>query len=562
MELGQETEAARRLEYRPLLSILTPVFNPLPSDLRDAINSVLEQTYDRWELCLVDGGSDGIEIRQILERYAEEDARIRVRYLDRNLGISGNSNAALEMASGEFVVLLDHDDTLAPSALSEVAHLLNQNREWDVIYSDHDVLAADGTGRFAPLFKPDWSPETMLSANYATHLTVVRTATVREVGGFHAETDGAQDWDLLLRISQRTQRIAHIPKILYHWRNSRGSTATSVHSKPYAAERQLMAIERHLAHQGLENARAFFDVSGFIRVSWDLVDRPVVSIIIPSNGANHLLQTCVESIFAETAYSRLEIVVVNNGARRPEQFDYYQRLSEDGRVRIIHYDGSFNFSAVCNLGARHSTGDLVLFLNNDIRVLTSDWLDELVLWAQRKDIGVVGAKLLAPDRTIQHAGVIMGLTGFAGHVFAGSSEGQSSIFGFPEWYRNLSAVTGACMMLRREVFEEVGGFNEEYLLCGSDVMLCLRIRSLGYRILYDPFVRLEHLGSATHQGGIPLRDFEISLRDYHTYLEAGDPYFNPNLSCCHLYPTLRPKGEASPLNLARHIVGELRRECG
>lgn len=554
MELLEQVRLAHGLTYRPLFSVLVPVYKPAPAHLREAIESVLAQTYDRWELCLVDGGSCEPNVRDTLATYAGKDSRIHVEYLDRNLGISGNSNAALAMASGEFVVLLDHDDMLAPSALYEIARLLNANSEWDLIYSDHDLLVADSGHRFAPLFKPDWSPDTMLSANYVTHLTAMRTSLVREVGGFDPTTDGAQDWDLFLRISERTQRIAHIPKVLYHWRDAPGSTAVSTRAKPYVAERQLRVLSGHLTRQGLANARAFFDRSGFIRVAWDAPQSPLVSIIIPSDGANRLLQECIASIRKFTTYPHYELVIVNNGPRQPDEFAYYKHLSESKGICILHYDREFNYSAVCNLGARHARGDVLLFLNNDVRALEAGWLSELVLWIQRRDIGVVGAKLLTPDGKIQHAGVVLGLTGLAGHVFAEAPEGVGGIFGFAEWYRDYLAVTGACMMLRRSVFEQAGGFDETFLLCGSDVELCLRVRALGYRVVYNPFARLQHLGAATHQGRIPSQDFETSLRAYRPYLDAGDPYYNPNLSCQHLIPALRWKDEPSWADLAAPML--------
>jgi GT2 family glycosyltransferase len=286
-------------------------------------------------------------------------------------------------------------------------------------------------------------------------------------------------------------------------------------------------ITQHLARQGLRDPRVRFDTSGFIRVGWEDDRTRLVSVVVPSRGADALLERCIDSLLARTAYPTVEIVVVNNGPRRPDDFDYYKRITRDSPVRVIHDERPFNYSAANNLGARHASRDLLVFLNNDTEVIASDWLDELVMWGARSSVGLVGAKLLFPDGRIQHAGVILGLTGFAGHVFAGAAESQESCFGWAEWYRNFLSVSAACILIRRNVFERVGGFDEEFSLCGSDVALGLRIHDLGYRVVYNPFARLRHHESATHQGRIPAQDFRVSLRHYRRWLEHGDPYFNP-----------------------------------
>jgi GT2 family glycosyltransferase len=406
----------------------------------------------------------------------------------------------------------------------------------------------------------------MLSANYLTHLTVVRTALARQVGGFDPHMDGAQDWDLFLRVSECTQKICHIPKILYHWRDSSGSTADNIWAKPYAPPAQLRAISSHLTRLGYEQATAFFDASGFIRVRWALPTERKVSIIIPSQGANQVLERCIRSILESTRYPNYEILVVNNGERRPEAFPFYLEIASHARVRVLHYEAGpntpFNYNIVNNYGASFAGGELLLFLNNDIEAISPGWLDELVLWAEREDVGVVGAKLLRPDRTIQHAGVIIGLTGFAGHIFAGLPENQWTIFGLAEWYRDYMAVTAACLMVRREVFEHLGGFDESFLLCGSDVELCLRARAAGLKVVYNPFARLVHLEGATRQGDVPAEDFHASFPHYEPALKAGDPYFNANLSCWHLTPTLRRPDEQKPLDFVLDFLKDLDKPVG
>lgn len=554
--LELQSNQSQIFNKRPLISIVVPIYNPDPHILKATLASVLAQTYTHWELCLVDGNSDLPGVVEVLKSITEQnDPRIRLIMLEQNQGISGNSNVALEMAQGEFVAFLDHDDCLAPSALFEVVKLLDQNPNLDLIYSDHDILAPDRIARFQPLFKPDWSPEIMLSANYLTHLTVIRTTLMQEVGGFDPAMDGAQDWDLFLRITEKTHQIAHIPKILYHWRDVAGSTALDVGAKPYALQAQLKAITNHLIRQKLRNPRAYLDVSGFIRVAWDYDKTQRVSIIIPSNGANSLLITCVDSLLKITTYPNYEVIIVNNGEKRPEAFDYYRQISVDPRVRVLHFESpEFNYSAVNNFGAQAATGDLLLFLNNDIEIFDAEWLDELALWTEYPGVGVIGAKLLKPDQTIQHAGVIIGLTGFAGHVFAGLPEGSPGMYGFTEWYRNFNAITGACLMVCRDLFEEVGGFNQAFQLCGSDVEFCLRVRTRGHRVVYNPFAKLFHLESATHQGNIPLQDFKISFDYYATMLKIGDPYFNPNLSYWHCQPTLSSPNELSPFDFAQELL--------
>ena len=557
-ELVQQTKQAASLTYTPLISILVPVFNPPLHVLEQTIQSVMGQTYPYWELCLVDGNSDLAGVRELLARFAGLDKRIHLEFLEENQGISGNSNRAVQMAQGEFIAFLDQDDLLAPFALFEVVQALNQDRSLDLIYSDHDLIAFDASRRNQPLFKPDWSPEIMLSANYITHLTVVRANLVRATGGFDPELDGAQDWDLFLKVSEQTSKIAHIPKILYHWRDSRDSTASNIWAKDYAPSAQLRAIQAHLSRQGLTDGQAFFDRSGYIRVKWKFDRRKKVSIIIPSQGASPVLERCIDSILRVTDYPNFEIIIVNNGSKRPEEFPSYRRFSQDERIRVIHDDRAFNYSAVNNLGAQLSSGELFLFLNNDTEIFAQDWLDEMVMWVEREHVGIVGAKLLHPDGTIQHAGVIIGMTGFAGHVFGGLPEFHWTNFGLAEWYRDYKAVTAACMMITRQAFEQLGGFDEAFILCGSDVEICLRTARAGWRIVYNPFARLRHLEGATRAGEVPAQDFRVSYGHYLPTLRSGDPYFNPNLSYWQLAPTLAAPDEQTPLDFVMEFLKRLK----
>ena len=556
-ELARQAEQAKALSYRPRISLIVPIYNPQPEPLEAALDSLLAQTYPCWQACLAVGGPQSQRTYQILEKYAAGDSRFHLTWLDTNLGISGNSNTALEIAQGEFAAFLDQDDTLASFALWEVAQALNQRPACDLIYSDHDLLSAADGQRCQPLFKPDWSPELMLSANYLTHLTVARTALVRQVGGFDPQLDGAQDWDLFLRLSQQTDDIAHIPKILYHWRSSPGSTADDIYHKPDAPQAQTHTIRAHLERLGFPEARAYFDPSGYLRVRWAFDRQAKVSIIIPTRGASRMLKTCLDSILRRTAYPAYEVLLVNNGPRLPEQIPYFRRLVKNhpaARIKIVHLPGAFNYSAANNYGAQKAGGAVLVFLNNDTRAFSPDWLDELSMWAQRPEVGAVGGKLLRPDGRIQHAGVILGLTGFAGHIFGGLPENQSGIFGRAEWYRDLLAVTGACLAIRRQTFEQAGGFDEKLSLCGNDVALCLRLRAAGLRVVYNPFVRLLHREGATREAAIPDQDYVHSYEYYQPYLQDGDPYFNPNLSPWHLAPTLAAPGEMSPLDFVHDFL--------
>ena len=552
-ELARQRSAAKGLAYQPLISIITPVYNPSAKILRETIDSVRSQTYANWEWCLADASSEGSEARRVLKHSARVEARLRVEALERNLGIAGNSNRALEMAKGELVVLLDHDDLLAPNALFEIVRVLNEDPSIDLIYFDEDKLSADGHLRHEPWFKPDFSPELLLSANYLMH-SVVRSSLIQAVGGFDTAADGAQDWDLLLRCVERTVNIRHIPKVLYHWRQVEGSAASELLAKPWVFENQLRSVQGHLKRRGIREARAYFQSPGFLRVSWPVSGVSLVSIIIPTRDKVDLLRKCLESISSRTAYDRFEILLVDNGSLEARTHAYYEDLARDGKVRVIPFPGEFNFSAANNLGANQAAGDILLFLNNDTEVLEPDWLEEMIRWTERPEIGVVGAKLLHPTGKIQHSGVIIGMEGHASHVFWGSLEKQSGPFGSVDWYRDYMAVTGACMMVRRSTFEEVGGFDEGYSLAFSDVEFCLRIRGRGFRVLYNPYVRLRHYEGQSRGDFIPVGDLRRGYEHMHALVETGDPYYNPNLSYNHRIPAILMPWEESRTDRLNRIV--------
>ncbi len=531
-EPGRAALAAQRAEqatfaYRPLISLLTPVYNPAPNVLRDTLASVLAQTYDRWELCLVDGASDAPGVAATLAGAAAGDPRLRVKTLPRNLGISGNLNAALAMATGEFVLLLDHDDLLAPDLLFAVVRRLSAHPDLDAVYYDEDKVTADGRRRRNPWFKPpQWSPALLLSTNVLMH-AVIRRQLLLDLGGFDPAMDGAQDWDLALRLSERTRRLAHLPQVGYHWRQVPGSAARDANAKPWAFEAQRRALDAHLARVGPPGARASFPRPGRVRVHWPLSGARA-SIIIPTKDRVDLLRACLDSIVQQTTYPDYEIVLVDTGSEQAETFNYYAELERD--MRLVKFEGEFNYSAANNLGAAHATGALLVFLNNDIEVLEPDWLEELLGWAERPDVGLVGAKLLRPSGTIQHAGLVMGLAGHGSHAFDGSAEGAYGPFGSSESYRDCLAVSGACVAMRRDVFEQLQGFAEAYQIGYGDIELGLRAVSHGLRVIYTPFARLLHHEGASRGFNNPPADVLRAYWQMLPLVRQGDPYFSPNLS--------------------------------
>lgn len=552
-QLHQQRQESLAFPFKPLISIITPVYNTPSQVLHDTIESVLAQTYPNWEMCLVDGASTAAGVRETLARFDQQDSRIHVHYLTRNMGISGNSNEALRHTSGDFVLLLDHDDLLAPDLLYEVVRLLNEHPVADIIYYDEDKISDDGVVRSYPVFKPSrWSPDLLLATNYLTHC-VVRRALIFAVGAFNPAMDGSQDWDLALRLTEKTQRIFHIPRVLYHWRMISGSVAREFAAKPWAFETQPRCVAAHLQRIGIDQPRVTVPRMGELRILWPISGQRI-SIIIAVEGdgrggkdGTDRLEACLASILEHTTYPDYEIILVYSGSPPPERLPTRKTLTQQkgdfARVRTIHHDALLNRFAANNVGAHHATGNLLVFLNQHTEVLDPYWLDELAGWAEQPEVGVVGCKLLQPDNTIQHAGIIIGLEGFGGYIFAGKDENQFGVFGKPEWYRNCMAVSGVCLMIRREVFEEVNRFDEVYQASYSDIELCLQASRCGYRVTYTPFARLRSYDeAATNPSACDV------LRAYFRLLPAvlaGDPYFNPNLSYAHHIPTIARKEEHS-----------------
>ncbi|MGI8555333.1 MAG: glycosyltransferase family 2 protein [Pyrinomonadaceae bacterium] len=534
--LNAQKKKERELECRPLISILVPVYNTDKEMLEKMIDSVLTQTYSNWELCLVDGGSTKKYIRPLINKYARKESRVKVKFLDTNAGISVNSNEALKMAEGEFIALLDHDDELAPNALYENILLLNRQPKADMVYSDEDKLDVRGL-RCEPYFKPDWSPDFFCSSMYTCHLGLYRTALIRKIGGFRAEFDGAQDWDLVLRLSEETDKIYHIPKILYHWRKTQGSTALSLDTKDYAKAAQMKAVSGHFKRLKIEAEVTPGLADNLLRVKRTFSAAPKVSIVIPTRDQVKLLRTCIDSIREKSVYQNYEIIVIDNNSREPETLQYFEELSEASNLRVIKYPHQFNFAAINNFAAEYANGELLLFLNNDTEVISTDWLESMIEHAVRPEVGAVGARLLYSDKTLQHAGVIIGIGGVAGHSHKYFPDNHPGYFSRAKAIQNVSAVTAACMMVRAEVFKSLGGFNEQKLAVAfNDVDFCLRIRRANLLIIYTPYAELFHHESIsrgsdqTPEKALRFqREVEYML-DYWGETLRSDPYYSPHLS--------------------------------
>lgn len=529
---GKELEDMRiqcaSFEYRPKISIITPVLNTREEWLRSSIESVLHQIYDNWELCIADDGSDQPHIRETLNCYQQKDARIKVKYLNENQGVSGASNEALAMASGEFIGFLDHDDQLLPNALYEVVLMLNRNASADFIYSDEILISKRGKPVFA-YFRPDFSLDYMLSHCYIVHFVVIRASILKKIGGFRAEFKVSQDYDLFLRVLSQTRNVLHIPKILYRWRQYESSTGHLLKERVMESSRR--ALQDFADREGIKGVVWGTKNFNFFRLKRDILDRPKISIIIPTKDRIDLLRRCIESIQNRSSYDNYEIIIVDNMSQEEETAAYLDGLGKS--YRIIKFNEKFNYSKLNNYAAEFARGEHLLFLNNDIEVLNSDWLEAMLEQSQRDEIGCVGAKLLYPDRKIQHVGVVVGWGGRAEHIYKWLHSNDIGYMGHFVSIRNYSAVTAACMMLRKSIFNEVGGFDERFEIGFGDVDLCLRVRELGYENLFTPYAELLHYESATRGRSFSFdphpNDTKRFIERWQEYIKGGDPYYNPNL---------------------------------
>ena len=531
-----ERQRKEKFEKTPLVSILVPVYNTPEKFLRDMIGSAQEQTYANWELCIANANPSNQEVAALLREKCAEDVRIKVTDVPENEGIAQNTNAALKIAEGEYIGFLDHDDLLAPDALYEVVKAVNGRDGVDMLYTDEDKISSDSEEYFTPHFKPDFNVDLLRSNNYFCHFVVAAKDLILQVGAFRAEFNGAQDYDLVLRCAEKAKNIVHIPRILYHWRVHKASTADNPLSKMYAYDAGKRAIEEHLERCGEKGEVSHTKDLGFYRVKYSLKDKPLVSILIPNKDQADTLAACINSIKQKTEYPNYEIIVIENNSEEETTFSYYKEI-EGENVKVVYWDGEFNYSAINNFGVRHASGEYLLFLNNDIEVIRGDWLGEMLANCKRKEVGIVGAKLYYPDDTVQHAGIVVGIGGIAGNMFVGLKRGYTGYMHKAVIQQDLSAVTAACMMIKREVFQQVEGFEEKLKVAFNDVDLCLKVRKAGYLVVYDPYVELYHYESKSRGAEDTkekIRRFQSEIEfmrcRWNDILKNGDPMYNVNLS--------------------------------
>ena len=548
-------------EHGPLISIVVPVYRTPEIYLREMIESVVNQTYGNWELCLADASPKGEQLRQdlkkikgrktrealmkipdgdteltsVIREYQLKDSRIRYEILKKNKSIAENSNAAMEMATGDFVGLLDHDDTLEPNALYEVARKICEDDRVDVVYTDEDKINSKGTKHLTPNMKPDFNLDLLRSNNYICHLFVVRRILMEKVGGFRKEFDGAQDYDFILRCTEEAEKIAHVHKVLYHWRTHEKSTSDNPESKIYAFHAGRRAVEAHLQRLGIQAEVEETCDLGYYRVKYPVIGSPMVSILIPNKDQLQTLKKCLKSIWEKTEYTNYEILIIENNSTEKETFEFYKKIDGRHHVRVLYWDKEFNYSSINNFGAAQAKGEYLLLLNNDTEVITKGWMKELLSHCQRPEVGMVGAKLYFPDNTIQSAGTIIGMGGMADHAFVNMDRKKSGYMHRASIQVDMSGVTAACAMVKRSVYEEVHGLEEKLTVAFNDVDLGLKIVTAGYLIVFDPYAELYHYESKSR--GVNdekkerhAREVKYTQEKWADFLAAGDPCYNQNLT--------------------------------
>lgn len=548
-------------QYCPLISISIPLYNTPLEYLEELLQSVCRQTYGNWELCLADGSTNEAVREYITKNYSQEK-RIKYKRLEKNEGIAGNTNEAVSMASGDFIMLTDHDDTLAINALYEMVKALNEDTSLDIIYTDEDLVDATGTIYSSPRFKPDFNFDFLRSINYICHIFMVRKSIMDEAGGFREGYDGAQDYDLILRCCEKTDRIHHIPLVLYHWRAHPDSTAGNPESKMYAIEAGKKALEEHYQRMGIDAEVEYTGIFIMFRTIMKIKNEPKVSVIIPNKDHIADLDKCICSILEKTSYKNYEIIVVENNSTEEETFSYYEKLQRaHDNIKVVVWEKEFNYSKINNFGVQFAKGEYYILLNNDIEVISETWMSEMLGYCQRDDVGAVGAKLYYPDDTVQHAGIVIGVGGFAGHILTGSKRGENGYFGRLSAIQDISAVTAACLMIKRSVFEEIGGFDEEFGVALNDVDLCMKVRDTGKLIIFNPWVEMYHYESKSRgfeDTPEKVERFKSEIKRFRdkwkAILENGDPYYNVNLTLDRGDCSVRRKDERF------EIVEEIERE--
>lgn len=534
----RKSESSVVFERNVKISVLVPLYNTPQKYLKQMIDSVINQTYSNWELCLADGSTDEFaSVGAVCQEYAESDKRIKYVKLQKNLGISENTNACIDIATGDYIGLFDHDDLLHPSVLFEVAKAINEQNA-DFIYTDEVTFANDKTSDITVCnFKPDFSPDTLRSYNYICHFSVFSKQLLDSVGRFRSECDGSQDYDLILRLTEKAEKIVHIQKALYFWRSHKTSTASDISAKPYIIDAAHKALEDHLERVGLDGSVEDGCVPSVYRIKYEIKGNPLVSIIIPNKDHIDDLDKCITSVLTKSTYRNFEIIVVENNSTEKETFEYYKTLEKYPNIKILYWDKAFNYSAINNFAAQKAKGDYILLLNNDVEIITPEWLEEMLMFAQRDDVAAVGAKLYYPDDTVQHAGVILGIGGVAGHGHKGIARNAYGYMTRACIAQNLSACTAACLLIDANVYREVEGLDEGYAVAFNDVDLCMKIRQKGYLLVFTPYAELYHYESKSR--GVEdtpekqerfSREVKRFFSKWDKELKQGDPYYNPNLT--------------------------------
>ncbi len=524
-------------QKKPLISIVVPLYQTPEPYLRELIDSVKAQSYENWQLCLADGSPDD-RLKGFLDRNYGKENRIVYRKLEQNGGISVNTNEAVMLATGEYLMLCDHDDTLEPDALYEITKAINEKDAPDVLYTDEDKVSMDGKHYFDPNFKPDYNLFRLRENNYICHIFVVKKALTDRVGLLRTEFDGAQDYDFIFRCCEEADKVVHIPKVLYHWRCHMDSTAADPESKAYAYQAGRRAIKEHYQRMGIDASVEMTERPGWYRSYVKIQDNPKISIIIPNKDHIEDLELCLFSLTKRSTYKNYEILIVENNSEKPETFEYYKKLPDRyPKVKVLTWEKEFNYSAINNFAAKQVEGVYLLFLNNDVEILTPQWMEEMLQICQQKDVAITGAKLYYPDDTIQHAGVVLGLGGIAGHIMCKASREDPGYFGRTVTVQEISAVTAACMMIRTEDFWNAGGFDETFQVAFNDIDLCMKVRAAGKKIVFTPYAELYHYESKSRGlEDTPEKQFRFDKEvkafeaKWSEQLAKGDPYYSPNLS--------------------------------
>lgn len=521
---------------KPLISIVIPLYcTPLPY-LKELLESVRRQSYENWQLCLADGSPDD-KAKEFIEKHYGREKRIVYRKLEENGGISANTNEAVALAAGEYLMLCDHDDTLEPDALYEIVKAINDTSA-DVLYTDEDKVSMDGRHYFDPNFKPDFNLFRLRENNYICHIFVVKKSLTDETGLLRSEFDGAQDFDFILRCCEKAQKIMHIPKVLYHWRCHMDSTAADPSSKAYAYEAGRKAVREHYQRLGIDAKVEMTERPGWYRSHVKVQGNPLISVIIPNKDHTDDLELCLFSMTRKSTYRNYEILIVENNSEKEETFEYYRKLPDRyPKARVLTWEKEFNYSAINNFAAKEAKGEYLLFLNNDVEILTPDWMEEMLQNCQQENVAAVGAKLYYPDDTIQHAGVVLGLGGIAGHIMCRASKEDPGYFGRMISVQEISAVTAACMMVKKSDFDAVGGLDETFQVAFNDIDLCMKFRAAGKKIIFTPYAELYHYESKSRGlEDTPEKQFRFDKEvkrfqeKWAQQLEMGDPYYSPNLS--------------------------------